>query len=94
MDKIEIINQTELFVKKVLENAESGHDWFHIQRVWNNAKLIAKNEALIKKQRGTVEESDFFNTREGYRLENKRTKLSSQFSSLDLRNKSKNNKLV
>ncbi|MGB5263094.1 MAG: HD domain-containing protein, partial [Lutimonas sp.] len=41
MDKIEIINQTELFVQKVLENAESGHDWFHIDRVRKNAKQIA-----------------------------------------------------
>ena len=43
-DKIEIINQTELFVKKVLENAESGHDWFHIGRVRKNAKQIALQE--------------------------------------------------
>ena len=28
----------------MLKNAEGGHDWFHILRVWNNAKLIAKNE--------------------------------------------------
>ena len=41
MDKIEIIYQTELFVQKVLENAESGHDWFHIDRVRKNAKQIA-----------------------------------------------------
>ncbi len=44
MDKIGIINQTELFVKKVLENAESGHDWFHIGRVRKNAKQIALQE--------------------------------------------------
>ncbi|MFD1314140.1 HD domain-containing protein [Namhaeicola litoreus] len=44
MDKIEIIRQTELFVQKVLENAESGHDWFHIDRVRKNAKYIAQNE--------------------------------------------------
>ncbi len=44
MDKIEIINETELFVKKVLENAESGHDWFHIDRVRKNAKQIALKE--------------------------------------------------
>ena len=44
MNKQEIINKTEAFVKKTLKNAEGGHDWFHILRVWNNAKLIAKNE--------------------------------------------------
>lgn len=31
-------------MKNALKNAEGGHDWFHILRVWNNAKLISKNE--------------------------------------------------
>ncbi len=44
MDKQQIILNTEAFVKTTLKNAEGGHDWFHILRVWNNAKLIAKNE--------------------------------------------------
>lgn len=44
MDKQQIITNTETFVKSTLENAEGGHDWFHILRVWNNSKLIAKNE--------------------------------------------------
>lgn len=44
MNKQIIISKTEEFVKQTLKNAEGGHDWFHILRVWNNAKLIAKNE--------------------------------------------------
>ena len=44
MDKQSIINQTVLFVKETLSNAEGGHDWWHIYRVWNNAKLINKSE--------------------------------------------------
>jgi uncharacterized protein len=44
MNKQQIINYTETFVKNTLKNAEGGHDWFHILRVWNNAKLISKNE--------------------------------------------------
>ncbi len=39
-----IIQKTIAFVKQKLENAESGHDWFHIERVYKNALLIAKNE--------------------------------------------------
>lgn len=39
-----IIDKTILFVKKKLENAESGHDWFHIERVYKNALLIAEEE--------------------------------------------------
>jgi len=45
MNKPQILNNTQEFVKKTLKDAEGGHDWFHIQRVWNNAKLIAKNES-------------------------------------------------
>ena len=44
MNTAQIILNTETFVKSTLKNAEGGHDWFHIKRVWNNAKLIAKNE--------------------------------------------------
>ncbi len=44
MKKSEIIQNTILFVKKTLENAEGGHDWFHIERVYKNALLLAKNE--------------------------------------------------
>jgi uncharacterized protein len=39
-----LINNTILFVKKQLEDAEGGHDWFHIERVFKNALLIAENE--------------------------------------------------
>ena len=39
-----IIENTIQFVKDTLKNAEGGHDWFHIERVLNNAKLIAKTE--------------------------------------------------
>lgn len=40
----EIIDQTVQFVRRTLQEAEGGHDWWHIHRVWNNAKLIAKTE--------------------------------------------------
>lgn len=39
-----IINQTISFVKKTLENAEGGHDWWHIYRVWQLSRNIAKTE--------------------------------------------------
>jgi uncharacterized protein len=44
MTQTEIIENTRNFVKQTLQNAEGGHDWFHIQRVLNNAQHIAKNE--------------------------------------------------
>lgn len=44
MDNEEIISKTVDFVQHTLKNAEGGHDWWHIHRVWNNAKLIAQTE--------------------------------------------------
>ncbi len=41
---MQIINNTILFVKNQLAHAEGGHDWFHIERVYKNALLIAKEE--------------------------------------------------
>jgi uncharacterized protein len=41
-----LIAKTMAFVKQELTNAEGGHDWFHIQRVYNNALLISKHEKV------------------------------------------------
>lgn len=40
----DIIYLTVEFVKRQLQDAEGGHDWFHIERVWKNAETIAKSE--------------------------------------------------
>jgi uncharacterized protein len=39
-----LIDKTILFVKATLAQAEGGHDWFHIERVYKNALLIAESE--------------------------------------------------
>src|SRR6187402_2138507 len=44
MSNLDLINKTILFVREKLANAEGGHDWFHIQRVYKNALLIANGE--------------------------------------------------
>ncbi len=44
MDKQRIIDKTVEFVKETLKGAEGGHDWWHIYRVWNLSKKIAKVE--------------------------------------------------
>ena len=44
MNQEQIIEQTVAFVKEVLANAEGGHDWWHIYRVWKSAKQIAESE--------------------------------------------------
>lgn len=46
MNNTEIVEQTIAFVKETLHGAEGGHDWFHIQRVFNNTLLIAKDEKV------------------------------------------------
>lgn len=41
-----IIQETVQFVKKHLADAEVGHDWWHIERVWRNAKHIGVAESV------------------------------------------------
>jgi len=42
----EIILKTITFVKSELQHAEGGHDWWHIERVLNNARTIAAPERV------------------------------------------------
>jgi uncharacterized protein len=44
MKTTKLIDTTILFVKETLAQAEGGHDWFHIERVYKNALLIAATE--------------------------------------------------
>ena len=46
MDQPGIINKTIVFVRESLQGAEGGHDWLHIERVYNNAKKIASTEKV------------------------------------------------
>lgn len=40
----QILDLTINFVKNTLADAEAGHDWFHIERVYNTAKHINRTE--------------------------------------------------
>ncbi|WP_345949521.1 HD domain-containing protein [Mucilaginibacter sp. PAMB04274] len=40
----QLIDKTAAYVQQTLQQAEGGHDWWHIFRVWNNAKHIAQTE--------------------------------------------------
>ena len=46
MHQEKIISNTITFVKEELKNAEGGHDWFHIERVYKNTLLISKEEKV------------------------------------------------
>lgn len=41
-----MIPQTITYVKQELANAEGGHDWWHIERVWKTTKQIAQTEQV------------------------------------------------
>lgn len=41
------LERTIAFVKTTLANAEGGHDWHHINRVWKTAKTIAESEGDV-----------------------------------------------
>ena len=44
MNDEKVIEKTVEFVKETLANAEGGHDWFHIYRVWKLARNVAQYE--------------------------------------------------
>ena len=46
MNRAQIIQDTIEFVKETLKGAEGGHDYFHVERVYKNALLIAKTEKV------------------------------------------------
>lgn len=46
MNDARIIEKTVEYVRGELGQAEGGHDWFHIQRVFRNTLLIAREEEV------------------------------------------------
>ena len=46
MEKELIVVQTADFMKSELTGEGSGHDWWHVYRVWKNAIQIAKHEEV------------------------------------------------
>lgn len=46
MNNKQIIDKTADFVKDKLEDDSTGHDWWHVERVWKNTKLIARSEGI------------------------------------------------
>jgi len=44
MNQQEILQKTAAYVKLKMEDDSSGHDWWHVYSVWNNARMIGKKE--------------------------------------------------
>ena len=50
MSQKDIVQKTAEYIKGKFENEGSGHDWWHIYRVWQLAKRIAKTEKGVDMQ--------------------------------------------
>ena len=46
MNKEQIIDKTAGYIKERFEGEGSGHDWWHVYRVWKNAIHIGKHEKV------------------------------------------------
>jgi len=46
--KHQLLDKTREFVKQQLQNAESGHDWLHIERVYQNAIQLIESTTCNK----------------------------------------------
>lgn len=44
MDKQKILQKTKVYVKQKFSGEGTGHDWWHIYRVWQMARRIGKQE--------------------------------------------------
>lgn len=79
-----LIENTIAFVKEKLKDAEGGHDWFHMERVYKNALLIAEGEEcdLTVVQLGAllhdIADSKFYDGDESIGPKTARTFLESQ----------------
>lgn len=47
VNKQKILSETVNFVHKTLKGDATGHDWYHIERVWKMAKYIAQKEKNV-----------------------------------------------
>ncbi len=84
MNNSQIIQNTIAFVKDTLKNAEGGHDFFHIERVYKNAITIAKQEKVnlfivsLGALLHDIADAKFYNGDETIGAEKARTFLESQ----------------
>jgi uncharacterized protein len=45
-NQLELVKKCIVYVKSELSEGEKGHDWWHIERVWRTARLLAKSEQV------------------------------------------------
>lgn len=72
MKNAEIIKKTAAYAKTTLEGEGSGHDWWHVYRVWQLAKRIGKKE---KADMFVIELAAILHDIADYKLNNGDTKI-------------------
>ncbi len=69
-----ILSATENYIRQTFETEGSGHDWWHIYRVWKLAVQIQKNEGgdlFIIEMAALLHDLDDWKLKSGNRQENK-----------------------
>jgi len=69
-----ILSATENYIRQTFETECSGHDWWHIYRVWKLAVQIQKNEGgdlFIVEMAALLHDLDDWKLKSGNHLENK-----------------------
>ncbi|CEG40928.1 hd repeat domain-containing protein [Plasmopara halstedii] len=46
MTSSRLVHRTAAFVEQQLKTNDASHDWHHIERVWNMARMLAKEECV------------------------------------------------
>jgi Predicted HD superfamily hydrolase len=86
MSKEQVLEKTRQFVKQKLEGEGSGHDWWHIVRVCNNALDIARQtegvDSFIVELGALLH--DIADHKFGYTDEDRRTIISELLTKLDV----------
>ncbi|MNM61659.1 putative hydrolase [compost metagenome] len=86
MNKEQILERTRQFVRQKLEGEGSGHDWWHIVRVCNNALDIARQtegvDSFIVELGALLH--DIADHKFGYTDEDRRTIISEWLTTLDV----------
>lgn len=86
MDKTLIIENTKKFVYDKLYGEGSGHDWFHIERVYNTSKFLASKEnadSFIVEMTALLHDIDDWKFFEGIETNNSRTETFLRSQNLD-----------
>ena len=86
MNKDLMIEKTKLFVKDKLEYEGSGHDWFHIERVYNTSKFLASKEkadSFIVEMTALLHDIDDWKFSEGTETNTSRTEAFLRSQNID-----------